>query len=149
MAHTPYTGAKYGATVKIGVTAIPRWKQIVIAEKFRPLPDAMDATDSADTSWQYIDNPLGGKGTPSVTITVSGLKSKTGVHDTNILQTTALNAVVTLTVQKGTGAGADLFTFTGGRYKSYVTPHELGSLVPYTAVFEQAANAGVWSASLS
>jgi len=47
MSHTVYTGKSGGTTVKIGATAIPRWQQIVIAEKGRPTAETIDTTDSA------------------------------------------------------------------------------------------------------
>jgi hypothetical protein len=149
MSHTVYTGKLYGATVKVGATAIGRWKQIVVAEKFRPVSEQMDVTDSADDHWEYLDDPLGGKGAPSCTITVSGNKPKDAVYATEILQTTAIDATVTVKVQKGTGAGKDLMTLTDCKYKSYAAPHDIAAIVDYTAVFEQTANAGVWSGSPS
>jgi hypothetical protein len=149
MAHTVYTGKSGGTTVKIGTTAIPRWKQIVVKESGRPLPEPVDITDADDLVYTFMDNPLGGKGTPKCTITVSGLKSKTDKHDAGVLTATAIGATVTVKVQKATGAGKDLFTMTDGKYMSLDTPHELATIVPFTATFEDAVTAGVWSASAS
>jgi len=149
MAHTPYTGKSGGTVANIGADAIARWRELVIAETGRPVSEQMDVTDSADSSWTFLADPLGGKGTPSCTITVNGFKPKDGVVGTDILLTTAIDATVTVTVQAATGAGKDLFTMTDGVYKSYAAPHDIATVVPYTAVFEQMANAGAWSASAS
>lgn len=149
MTHTVHTGKSSGTTVKVGATAIGRWKQIVIKEAGRPIPADVDVTNAASSAFTYIDDPLGGTGTAKCSITVSGLKPRTDKFSSGILTGTAPGATVTVTVQKGTGAGKDLFTMTDGRYMGLKVPAEIATVVPYTAAFELDSSAGVWSASLS
>lgn len=149
MAHTPFTGKSGGTTVKIGATAIIRWKQIVVKETFKPLPEPLDITTAASSAYTNMTNPLGGKGTAKCTIAVSGLKPRTDKFSSGLLTATALGATVTLTVQKATGAGKDLFTMTDGKFLALDTPHEVASIVTYTANFELASSAGAWSSSAS
>lgn len=149
MSHTVYTGKSGGTVVKIGATAIPRWKQIVIKETGKPLPADVDTTNAASSVFSYIDDPLGGQGTPKCSIAVSGLKPRTDKFSVGILTATAAGATVTVTVQKATSAGKDLFTMTSGRFMGLKVPAEIASIVPYTASFELDSSAGVWSASAS
>ena len=92
---------------------------------------------------------MGGKGTPSCTITVNGFKSKQAVNDADVLFDGAVGDTVPFTFQAGTGAGADKFVLTDAIVKSLVAPHDIGTVTPCMVVYEQTANAGVWAASLS
>jgi len=149
MSHTIYTGKSGGTAPKIGATAITGWREITIEETFAPLAGQDDITKAGDSSYMFQDDPLGGKGSASCKITVSGLLSRSEKNDAGVLTANAPDSTVTVTVQKATGAGKDLFTMTSGRVQSFDTPHEVASLVPYTAVYSLSTAAGVWSASLS
>lgn len=147
MAHTVYTGKSATSTVKVGATAITGWREITIEETFAPVAEQMDITKAGDGSYQQMDDPLGGKGSASAKITVAGLFSRSEKHDSGVLTANVPDTTVTVTVQKGSGAGKDLFTMTSGRVQSFDTPHEVASLVPYTVVYTLPASAGAWSTS--
>ena len=149
MAHTIYTGKSGGTAPKVGATAITGWREIVIEETFAPVAEQMDITKAGDSTYTQQDDPLGGKGSPSCKITVNGLFSRSEKSDAGVLTANQPDTTVTVTVQKATGAGKDLFTMTSGRVQSFDVPHEVATLVPYTAVYSLTASAGVWSASLS
>jgi hypothetical protein len=147
MAHTLYTGKSATTAPKIGATAFTGWREITIEETFAPVADQVDITAAGDSSYTFQDDPLGGKGSASCQLTVAGLFSRSEKHDTGVLTANQPGATVTSTVQKGSGAGKDLFTLTGGTVKSFDTPHEVAALVPYTIVIALPTSAGVWSSS--
>jgi hypothetical protein len=147
MAHTIYTGKSATTAPKVGATAITGWREITIEETFAPVAEQMDITKAGDATYQQQDDPLGGKGSPSAKITVSGLLSRSEHHDAGVLTANPPDTTVTVTVQKGSGAGKDLFTMTDGRVQSMDVPHEVAALVPYTVVYGLAASPGVWSTS--
>lgn len=147
MAHTIYTGKSATSTVKVGGTAITGWKEITIEETFAPVAEQQDITKAGDATYQFQDDPLGGAGSASCSISVSGLFSRSEKHDAGVLTANQADATVTVTVQKGSGAGKDLFTMTSGKVKSFETPHEVAALVPFTATYALSTSAGVWSAS--
>lgn len=147
MTHTIYTGKSATTAPKVGGTAITGWREISIEETFAPVAEQMDITKAGDASYAQQDDPLGGKGSPSSKITVSGLLSRTEKKDAGVLTANQPDSTVTVTVQKGSGAGKDLFTMTSGRVQSFDTPHEIASLVPYTVVYSLSTSAGVWSTS--
>ena len=143
MAHTPYTGKSATTVVSVASGAVTGWREVTIEENGRPVAEAMDITKAGDLLYTYMDDPLGGKGQPSCKITVSGLLSRSDKSDSGKLTGTAKGATVTVVVT--TTAGGDTFTMTNGRYTSLDTPHGVGEVVPYTAVFDKAATTGVWS----
>lgn len=149
MTHTVYTGKSATTAPKVGGTEITGWREITIEETFAPVAEQLDKTAAGDASYQQMDDPLGGKGSASCKITVSGLLSRSEKHDAGVLTANAPDSTVTVTVQKASGAGKDLFTMTSGRVQSFETPHETASLVPYTVNYSLATSAGVWSSSLS
>lgn len=149
MAHTVYTGAGATTAPKVGGTAITGWREITIEETFAPVAEQLDKTKAGDASYQFMDDPLGGKGSPASKITVNGLLSRSEKHDAGVLTANQPDSTVTVTVQKGSGAGKDLFTMTSGRVQSFDAPHDTASLVPYTVVYSLSTSAGVWSTSLS
>jgi hypothetical protein len=149
MAHSIYTGKSATTAPKVGGTAITGWKEITIEETFAPVAEQMDITAAGDATYVQQDDPLGGKGSPSSKITVSGLFSRSEKKDAGVLTANPPDSTVTVTVQKGSGAGKDLFTMTSGRVQSFDTPHEIASLVPYTVVYSLSTSAGVWSTSAS
>ena len=149
MTHTIYTGKSATTAAKVGATAITGWREITIEETFAPVPEEMDITKAGDASYQFMDDPLGGKGSASCKVTVNGLFSRTEKSDIGVLTANQADTTVTMTVQKGIGAGKDLFTMTAGKVQSFDTPHEIATLVPYTVVYSLSTSAGVWSASAS
>lgn len=149
MTHTIYTGKSATTAAKVGATAITGWREITIEETFAPLAAQDDITKAGDSTYQFQDDPLGGKGSASCKVTVNGLLSRSEKFDSGVLTANVPDSTVTVTVQKGSGAGKDLFTMTNCRVQSFDTPHEVASLVSYTAVYSLTTSAGAWSTSLS
>ena len=89
MAHEVFTGKSGGSSITYGGASIPTgWKKITIAEKGKPLAGQLDTTAAGDSAYSFTDDSLGGKGSPSCTVTVEGLMSKTDVHDSGLLAST-------------------------------------------------------------
>lgn len=147
MSHTIYTGKSATTAPKVGGTAILGWREITIEETFAPVAEQMDITKAGDAAYTYQDDPLGGKGSASCQITVTGLLSRLAKSESGVLTANQPDATVTVTVQKAAGAGKDLFTMTSGRVKSFDNPHETPSLVSYTVVYGLATSAGAWTTS--
>ena len=91
MAHEKYTGKSATTTVTYGSTTIPGWRSITIEENGRPLPTPIDITIAGDSSYQFTDDPLGGKTSPNCTVTIEGLLSVTDHQDAGT--TSILNLV--------------------------------------------------------
>ncbi len=147
MSFTPYTGKSAGVVIKWKSSAIPPWKQVVIKEDGKPQTGTIDTTDADSTAYELIADPLGGKGSAKTSVEISGNLSKTDFHDSG-LTSWALDDTGTLTIQKGSGAGKDLFTLTNAKFKGLKAPHQYAAVVGYTLKFEL-PSAGVWSASAS
>jgi hypothetical protein len=147
MAFAPYTGKSSTTVIKWKTVTIPPWKQVVIQENGKPQIGTIDQTDADSSAYEKINDPLGGKGSAKTTVTVSGNLSKLDFNETGLTTWTA-DDVGTLTIQKGAGAGHDLFTLTNATFKGLEVKHPHATVVGYTLRFEL-ASAGVWSASLS
>lgn len=144
MAHSKYTGKSATSHITFdGASVLTGCRKITIAEKGRPAVASIDATVAADASYVFVDDPMGGKGTPSVVVTVEGFLNVLDFTESGITSV-AVDTVAVLLVHK-TAAG-DLFTLTNAQYKGLTTAAKLSSgAVPYTATFEDTTTAGVWS----
>lgn len=147
MSFTPYTGRSITTTIKWKGSAIPPWKQVVIREDGKPQTGTKDTTDADSSSYESVNDPLGGKGTAKTSVEISGNLSKVDFNDSGMTSWT-LNDTGTLTIQKGSGAGKDLFTLTNAVFKGLKALHPHAAVVGYTLRFELNA-AGAWSTSLS
>jgi len=148
MAHTPYTGKQFGATVTFNAIALAGWQKIVIKEEGAPVAESQDITVAASSGFAYQDNPLGGKGAAKTTVTVSGLLPRADSFGSNGITDFVKDTSASLIVRKGTGAGADTFTQTM-YFKNLKDDHaHAGKYVSYEMTFE-ANGAGTWSASVS
>lgn len=149
MAHTVYTGKSHTSSVKEGGTALVGWKEITIDETFAPAAVPIDITKAGDAAYTTMDNPLGGKGQATCKVTVNGLLSRSDVHDTGKVLSTAIDSTATVLVQKGSGAGHDLFTLTSGTKRRRNVEVPATDIVKYTVEYELDSSAGVWSTSVS
>ena len=69
----------------------------------------LDKTKAGDAAYAFMDDPLGGKGSPSASVKVDGFLSVTDHQDTGLLAS-AMNGTGNVVVQKATGV--DKFTMT-------------------------------------
>lgn len=141
MSHTKYTGKSAATTITFGALTLPGWRKITIQETGRPLPTPIDTTVAGDTAYAFTDDPLGGKTSPSSTVTVTGLLSLLDFSETQWLAL-AIDASDTLTVTTASGGDEWANTMT---FKTFVpeAPHD--GAVAYTATFVSTVSAGVWS----
>lgn len=140
---TKYTGKSAGTTAGFStLTVWPGWREIVITEKGAPATGTLDVTVMGDTSYQFVDDPLGGQGSPSCQVTISGFLSQTSHNDTGI-QSLVVGASGTLTVT--TAASGDEWTQANMVYKTLDTSYPVAGVVPYTATFTHSTLAGAWS----
>lgn len=142
MAYEKYTG--YSATTVVDWGAMSDcggWRKITIAEKGAPAIETIDTTDAADATYDFTDDPLGGKGSASSTVTVEGLLSLTDKKDSG-WTSMAIGSAQTILVTKK--ASNDEWT-AAMVYKSFTTEAAIGSALPFTATFEATTSAGTWS----
>jgi hypothetical protein len=145
MAYTEYTGKSGATTITYGGASVPTgWRKIVITEKGRPLTGQLDKTKAGDAAYAFMDDPLGGKGSPSASVKVDGFLSVTDHQDTGLLAS-AINGTGTVIVQKATGK--DKFTLTAAYYNGMDVGAAFADVQPFSATFVLAASTGVWSAS--
>lgn len=142
MAHEEYTGKSAGTSVTLAGAALNGWRQITITEKGRPAAEQLDITTAGDTAYQYMTNPLGAKGTPSVEVQVEGLQSVTDHKDGGLLSK-AMDSTATVVVKKA--ADGDMLTVANAVFKSHETSGEFAGVVVFTSVFGLDAAAGVWA----
>ena len=143
MAFTRYTGKSGGSVVKVGGTSMPGWRKVRIEEKGRPLPTPIDVTQAQDSAYTFVDDPLGGKGDESATVTVEGFLSVTDHQDTAgwfaLSIGTAYEIIVT------TAASGDEWTLADCVFKSFATGTEVAGIMPYTATFTHSTAPGAWA----
>lgn len=143
MAHEPYTGKSAGTTITYDGGNIPTgWYKITITENGRPKTGQLDITKAGDASYTYMDDPLGGEGSPSCTVDVEGFMSVTDHQDSGLLAK-AFDGTGTVVVVKK--AAEDTFTMTSASYMGLETGAGFAEVQPYKATFALAASAGAWS----
>ncbi len=143
MALDKFTGKSGGTVVSFNSVTLPGWRKITIDEKGRPLPTPIDTTDAGDSEYEFTDDPLGGKTSPSASVTVEGFLSVTDHQDaTGLLQFAPGNTYTLLVTTKLLG---DEYTLTSAVLKSFTTGAEVAGIVPYTAVFSNSTSAGAWA----
>ena len=147
--NTPYTGKSVGALLTWGPSdeTVPGWKRVVIEETAGPLPEQLDVTDSADSAYVNMEDPMGAKGTAKTSITIEGLASSADVADTGLFILCDGRGHLRLHIPGGAGATHDKFTITPV-LKRRSRPAEFATLVPYTIVLEK-EDVGTWIASAS
>lgn len=143
MAFAPFTGKSGGTTFNVDAAAMPGWRTITVEENGRPLPTPLDITDAGDSAYTFVDDPLGGKGDESCTITVEGFLSVTDHQDTGGWLALAIGTAYTLTVT--TKASGDEWTLAACVFKSFNTDVAVAGVVPFTATFAHATSPGAWS----
>lgn len=142
MAHAKYTGYSAPTVVDWGaMSACGGWRKITIAEKGAPATETIDTTVAADATYQTTDDPLGGKGSESSTVTVEGFLSVTDKADSG-WTSMAIGSAQTILITKK--ASNDEWT-ASMLYKSFTTEVAVGTVVPFTATFEATTSAGTWS----
>ena len=144
MSHAEFTGKSAGTTFSYDGVGTG-WQKITIAEKGKPLAEQLDTTAAGDAAWVFIDDPLGGKGAMSTTVTVDGLLSATDHEDTGLLSK-AIDGTGDVIVK--TKTSGDEFTLTGARYSGMDTGAAFAAVVPYKATFNLAnatALTSVWA----
>lgn len=141
MAHAEFTGKSAGTTVTYDGVGTG-WQKITIAEKGRPVPDQLDTTAAGDAAWVFIDDPLGGPGAPSSTVTIDGLISSTDHQDTGLLSK-AIDGTGDVLVT--TAALGDLWTGTAMRFSGMDVGAAFAEVQPYKATFTLQNSAGTWS----
>lgn len=142
MAHSRYTGKSAATVVDWGaLSACGGWRKITIAEQGAPAAELIDVTVAADAAYAEVDDPLGGKGSASSTVTVEGFLSVTDNKDAG-WTTLTIGGTETVLITKT--ASGDEWT-ADMTFKSFTTEVGIGVVVPYTAVFENVTSAGTWS----
>jgi len=142
--HAEFTGKSAGTTVTYDGVGTG-WQKITIAEKGQPVPEQLDTTAAGDAAWVFIDDPLGGKGAPSVTVTIDGLISSLDHQDTGLLSK-ALDGTGDVIVT--TAALGDVWTGTSMRFSGMDVGAAFAEVQPYKATFTLAsatALTSVWS----
>lgn len=147
MSFTPYTGKSAGVSATFDSNPIPPWKEIRIQEDGKPQTGTIDTTDADSTAYEFVPDPLGGKGTAKTTVTISGNLSKQDYADSGLASWTQ-GATAALIIRKGSGVGKDQFTLTLAEFKGLQARHPYAEVVGYTLRFEANA-AGVWAATSS
>jgi hypothetical protein len=79
MAWTSHTGKDM--TLTWNGNTFPGIRRITISEEGAPLPDPQDITKAGDAAYVYEDDPLGGRGSARVSITVEGQANNSDVAD--------------------------------------------------------------------
>lgn len=142
MAYEKYTGYSATTVVDWGAMSVcGGWRKITIAEKGAPAAETIDITDAADATYDFVDDPLGGKGSESSTVTVEGFLSVTDKADSGWTSMAIGSAQTVLVTKK---ASNDEWT-AAMVYKSFNTEVAVGTVVPFTATFEAVTSAGTWS----
>jgi hypothetical protein len=147
MAHAEFTGASAATTFTYDGVGTG-WQKITIAEKGQPVPEQIDITHAGDGSWQWMDDTLGGKGSPEVTVTVDGLLSSTDHQDTGLLSKTIDGTGDVIVVTKALG---DKYTLTAARFSGMDTGAGFAEVIPYKATFTKSATTAltsVWSTAV-
>lgn len=142
MALTKYIGKSAPSTITCDGTGIPGWRKITIEERGKPIPDMIDVTDEDSTSYEYVADPLGGKGSLSATITVEGYLSATDFVGaaSPVLYSADGNKIGdadTIVFWSDSGGG-DQYTLTNGIRKTTDIGLPFAGVVPYTASWELA-----------
>jgi len=141
MAHQEATGLNVAVTY--GGASIPTgWQKITIAEKGKPLREQIDKTHAGDAAYAFMDDPLGGKGSASCTVSIEGLLSVTDHQETGLLSK-SIDAEDSLVVSFG--SGKDKFTLTDAAFKSHDAGGAFAAVQPFKATFSNPASAGAWS----
>jgi hypothetical protein len=142
MSHSKYTGKSAPTVVDWGaMSTCGGWRKITIAEKGAPATESIDTTVAADASYAYTDDPLGGKGSASSTVTVEGFLSVTDFVDSGWTSMAIGSSQTVLVTKKASG---DEWT-ASMVYKTFTTEAGIGTVVPFTATFENTTSAGTWS----
>lgn len=143
MAHQEFTGASGPTSITYDGANIPTgWRKITISEKGKPLSTPIDKTHAGDASYQWMADPLGGKGSASATVDVEGFLSVTDHQDSGLLSKTfdgTGNVIVT------TGTSSDKFTLTAARYAGMDVGGAFADVQPFKASFSLASSSGAWS----
>jgi hypothetical protein len=141
MAHQETTGKDVAVTYD-GASIPTGWQKITIAEKGKPLREQIDKTHAGDAAYAFMDDPLGGKGSASCTVTIEGLLSVTDHQDSGLL-TKSIDGEATLVVSYG--SGKDKFTLTDAGFKSHDAGGPFANVQPFRSSFSNPASAGAWS----
>ena len=144
MALTKYTGKSASTAIKYNNVSIPGWRKITIEEKGKPLPTPLDVTQAGDSVYTFVDDPLGGKGSVSATVTVEGFLSNKDKADgvAGLLQFTP-GASYTLLIT--TASGGDEYTLSNAVYKTFDSGADVAGIVPYTLTYSNSTSAGSWA----
>ena len=146
MAHSKYTGKTATSHVSWSTDSVPTGcRKITIAEQGKPKTATVDVTVAADTAYVQIDDPMGGAGSASSTVTIEGFLSVTDFVDAGITASGTYDIGDTDELLVHKTGGGDLFTLTGATLKSFTTEASIGVVVPYTVTWEHTTSAGVWS----
>ncbi len=144
MAHAEFTGKSAGTTVTYDGVGTG-WRKITIAEKGKPLAEQLDTTTAGDAAWVFIDDPLGGKGAASATVTVEGFLSSLDHQETGFLSKAIDGTGNVLVTTKALG---DLYTLTAARFSGMDTGAAFAAVQPYKATFTLTNSTGVWSTAV-
>lgn len=141
MSHSRYTGKE--ATSHIAGLTVPGWRKVVIAEKGKPATKTFDRTTQEDSGYVEEDDPMGGKGSASATVTIEGYLGVTDKNESGVTGTPEGSTVASLTIHKK--AAGDLYTLAGGVLQSFKTSAKIGDNVPFTVTVEHTTSSGAWS----
>lgn len=141
MAHTKYTGKTAASSFTFANDSLPTGcRKITIAEQGRPAAATIDVTTATDAAYVFVDDPMGGTGAPSATVTIEGFLSVTDHYDSGILAT-AIGTLGDFILTKA--AGGDEYTLFNATLKSITTEAAVGAVVPYTVTFESTVGSGL------
>lgn len=145
MAHEEYTGKSAGTSVTLAAVAVNGWRQITISEKGKPAAQQIDITTAGDAGYQYMTDPLGAKGSPSVEVQIEGLLSVTDHKDTGLLSK-AIDSTGSLVIKKA--SDGDQITVASAVLKSRETSAPFAGVVPFSATFALDSASGVWATAV-
>lgn len=145
MAHSPHTGKSMTISFGAGLTAFPGVTRIVISERAAPLPEELDNTKAGDSTYSTMPDPLGGKGAPLTSITISGLASLSDYGDSGIFAETLNATEDTVVMPTGNTATNNKFSATQMELVGVTRTDDIRERAVYTATLELEGT-GAWEA---
>ena len=115
MAHTVTRAPAQPPPRKLAEPQSRAGEKSLIEETFAPVAEQMDKTKAGDASY-HISWTIrsAARVYRRARSRCNGLLSRSEKHDAGVLTANPPDSTVTVTVQKGSGAGKDLFTMTSG-----------------------------------
>lgn len=141
MAQVEFTGQKMTATA--GIITLEGVTRIVINDVGAPVPEAFDVTVVADGTYTFLEDPLGGKGAPKATVTVTCQASTASLADGKAASV-AFNTPAAFLVESGQTPTDNTWAHTTTELVKRVTKITWGAPVATVELTFQANTCGTW-----